>query len=73
MPIEFKQLMIGSLEKNPELRFDIKKFMANKWVQDGSEGTMNDGQKKKPSVDELLRNISQEIKIHNVDKAHESN
>ena len=51
MPIQFKQLLINSLEKDPERRFDIKKFLNNKWVQEGSENTLAEGQKKKPSVD----------------------
>lgn len=68
MPTEFKELLVGALEKNPSNRIDIKKFLANKWVQEGSEGTLSEGQKKKPSVDELLRNISQEFKIDSMEK-----
>ena len=62
MSPDFKELIMCSLEKNPEKRFSITEFMANKWVQEGSENSLGKGGLiKKPSVEELLKNVSQEL------------
>lgn len=66
MPIEFKELLVYSLEKNPNKRFDINAFLANKWVQGGNISSSSEGLTKRiQSVEEMLRNISHEYRKTN--------
>ena len=65
MPIEFKELLMKSLEKDPARRYGIEEFLQNKWVMAGKVDQSPETTKKGQSVEELLRNISHEYKTSN--------
>ena len=75
MPLEFKELLYRSLEKNPEKRFSITDFMNNSWVSSGSIVSSPRGKAKKVvSIESLLKNISHEYRVaNNIEKMPISN
>lgn len=66
MPLEFKELLHRSLEKNPSKRLSINEFISNKWVSSGNSIASPKGKTKRvQSVEELLKNISHDYRMVN--------